>query len=157
MPMDIGCIVASNDTLEFTAWTEAVQLQTITIPDTILSHAVLNLVLDPRNKILKTAQVFISDAADEAPAIAYDFAIESVYPNPFNSTTTLRFTLPQPSPVRLSVFDLMGRSVDHLALSSLAAGAHTLNYDGSRLSSGVYVFRLETNRDVRSAKAVLLK
>ncbi len=157
MPMDIGCIVASNDTFEFTVWTEAVQQQTITIPDTILNHAVLNLVLDPHNKILKSAQVFISDAADDAPAVAYDFKIESVYPNPFNPATTLTFALPVPSPVTLSVYNLLGREVDRTLLGSFVAGKHAVSYDGSTLSSGVYVFRLASNFGVQSAKAVLLK
>jgi hypothetical protein len=70
------------------------------------------------------------------------------YPNPFNSSTTISFTLPQAGVVKIGVFDVLGREVNgmkdgHVRAMSLQAGPHNVAFDGSGLASGVYFVRME--------------
>jgi hypothetical protein len=69
------------------------------------------------------------------------FAIHSVYPNPFNPTTTLRIGHEVDAPVRLEVFDLLGRTVDVLHVGPLSAGLHEFRWTAT-VPSGMYVASL---------------
>lgn len=66
-----------------------------------------------------------------------------VYPNPFAGVTRVSYDIPVPSPVRVSVFDLLGREVIQVEDGVLPAGPHEVMVDGTGLRSGVYVLRLE--------------
>ena len=81
----------------------------------------------------------------------------SVYPNPFNPTTTLRLSLPVPSEATLRVFDVTGRLVRDIGLGRLASGSHELSFDGSELPSGIYLAALETPTQRTTQKLVLMK
>ncbi len=87
----------------------------------------------------------------------------SVYPNPFNPTTTIRYSVASEGPVSLRVFDIAGRVVRTLALKSVAPGEHEVVWDGTtdsggRAASGVYFLRMETADGAQfDRKAVLLK
>ncbi len=85
------------------------------------------------------------------------FGITKVYPNPFNPTTTVQFTLPAQSAVDARLFNLLGQEVAQLVDQPMAAGQHTLQVDGSRLASGVYMLRLAAGSDVRVHKLMLMK
>ena len=78
-------------------------------------------------------------------------------PNPFRDTTTLRYTLAEPGPVRLDVFDLAGRRVATLADAPRAAGTHAVALDGAGLADGVYVVRLTAGEAVRSRRVVVVR
>jgi len=80
-----------------------------------------------------------TDLPGTVPAYA---ALAPLYPNPFNPRTELRFTLAETMPIRLGVFDVSGREIAILAEGIREAGDHSLNFDGSGLPSGVYLFRL---------------
>jgi len=69
--------------------------------------------------------------------------IAAVYPNPFNPATTVRFDLANPSAVRISVFDLLGRRVATLVDGSWQAGYHHVTWNATGFSSGVYFVRME--------------
>ncbi len=79
------------------------------------------------------------------------------YPNPFNSSTTIDFSVQESGPVSLRVFDLLGRHVDTLVEDRMNAGNHSVRFDASTLSSGVYVYRLETHTGVLEKQMQLLK
>lgn len=85
------------------------------------------------------------------------FALTGAYPNPFNPTTQIRFTLDAGRPVRLSVSDLLGREVAVLVDGMMPAGAHRAVFDASGLASGVYVVRLEAGGEFRTSRITLLK
>jgi len=71
------------------------------------------------------------------------FTLEQNFPNPFNPSTTISYTLPIRSNVELTVFDLQGREVVTLINNQLqAAGSHAFNFNAERLSSGIYFYRL---------------
>jgi hypothetical protein len=80
-------------------------------------------------------------------------------PNPFNPTTTISFDLPVASMVKLDVFDINGRTVgeQHAAPKWYNSGHHTITFDGSNLSSGIYIYHLTAGDFTASGKMVLLK
>ena len=79
------------------------------------------------------------------------------YPNPFNPTTNISFGLPQRSEVNLKVYDMLGREVATIYSGVKSQGFHTLQFDASKLSSGVYLYRLNTNSGTISKKMTLVK
>ncbi|MDZ7725772.1 MAG: T9SS type A sorting domain-containing protein [candidate division KSB1 bacterium] len=79
------------------------------------------------------------------------------YPNPFNPVTRIRYRLNRASPVRLQVFDIRGRRVALLVDAVQSAGAHEIEFDGRGQASGVYIYRLQTPRTVRTGKMVLAR
>lgn len=87
------------------------------------------------------------------------FYLEQNFPNPFNPTTTLRFGLPDAEQVTLEVFDVSGRKVVTVesSKSSLQPGVHSLIFDGSNLSAGIYIARLTAGEHTASQKMVLVK
>lgn len=81
----------------------------------------------------------------------------SNYPNPFNPTTTISFTLPSAGHVRLRIYDIVGRLIHELVDETRGAGPHQASFDGSKLPSGVYVYRLEFMGKALSRKFILAK
>jgi hypothetical protein len=91
---------------------------------------------------------------EELPA---EFTLNQNYPNPFNPTTVISYELPEAADVRLQVFDMAGRQVATLVSGQVGAGRHTVNFDASSLSSGVYMYRLQTQSGVFTRKLTLIK
>ena len=95
-----------------------------------------------------------SESAPELPAAA---ALASNYPNPFTHTTTIEYALPASGPVRLSVYDALGREVATLVDGVRQAGAHVAVFDGTSLPSGVYLYRLEAAGQANTGLMALRK
>jgi hypothetical protein len=85
------------------------------------------------------------------------FALMQNYPNPFNPTTTITYALPSTEHVRLKLFDVLGREVAQIVDESQQAGNYTVPFDATRLSSGVYFYRIEAGTFIQTRKMVLLK
>ena len=81
----------------------------------------------------------------------------AAFPNPFNPTTTLRFTLPQAGRVTLRIYDLLGREVTTLLDAPRAAGSYALPFDGSHLATGLYFARIENASASQVQKLLLVK
>lgn len=96
----------------------------------------------------------IDNADNELPT---GITLLPAYPNPFNPTTTLRFELNTPQPVRLSVYDLLGREIAVLVDQLMPAGLHQSRFDATGLSSGVYITRLQAGSQVQTGKLMLIK
>jgi polyhydroxybutyrate depolymerase len=79
------------------------------------------------------------------------------YPNPFNPSTTIEFTLPKSEYVELKVYNILGKEVTTLVSKKLNQGNHTNTFDGKNLASGVYYYRLEVGNFVQTRKMVYLK
>ncbi|MBD3234790.1 MAG: T9SS type A sorting domain-containing protein [candidate division Zixibacteria bacterium] len=78
-------------------------------------------------------------------------------PNPFNPTTSIEFILPAQANVKLEIYDIMGRMVATLADGAYGAGEHSVVWDASDYSSGVYFYRLEAGDEVVTKRMTLLK
>jgi hypothetical protein len=96
------------------------------------------------------------------------FRLEQNYPNPFNPTTGIRFHVPASqgraqagaagsSHVKLSVYDMLGREVAVLVDERKAPGSYTVEFNASRLASGVYLYRLAAGSFVETRKMVLTR
>jgi hypothetical protein len=78
------------------------------------------------------------------------------YPNPFNTTTTFVFMLPDDNHVKLNVFDLSGKLVKTVYNAGVAGGqTYTVEFDGSALPAGMYVYKMTTNNDVITGKMII--
>ncbi len=96
---------------------------------------------------------FSSEVSVEIHPVTYSLAQN--YPNPFNPTTMISFNLRVDSKVSMKVFNILGQEVAQLVNGSMVAGNHQLNFDASKLNSGVYLYRLEaTGIDGSSFSAV---
>jgi len=88
---------------------------------------------------------------------AYDFNLTKVYPNPFNPTTEIDFTVPSDGYVRLSAYNVMGQEVSVIFDGFQTIGEHSYRWDASALPSGVYYVRLSSGKNVKTMKALLVK
>ncbi len=79
------------------------------------------------------------------------------YPNPFNPSTHISFSIPSDGFVRLSVYDITGRIVRTLVSEFRTAGDHEVKFDGSDLASGVYFYRLDINSAAHTKRMTMLK
>ncbi len=109
-------------------------------------------------------RILLHDGASSAVARASGFEEGRVaaFPSPFNSTATIRFSLAGRQPVRLLIFDMLGRQVRRLLDNELADGVHEIAWDGSSdarqsCASGVYLVRLQTAAGVQIRRLVLLR
>jgi hypothetical protein len=78
------------------------------------------------------------------------------YPNPFNPTTTIQFNLPVAANIELIVCDLLGRKIGTLVNTKQTAGNYRVEFDGSNLSSGIYLYQLKTDKGVTLSKKMIL-
>ena len=85
------------------------------------------------------------------------FSLNNAYPNPFNSSTMISFTLSETSEIRLIIYDIRGREVEMIEEGLLKAGAHQLKFDARDLVSGVYFVKLECSEFKSMKKIILLK
>ncbi|MBN8572182.1 MAG: T9SS type A sorting domain-containing protein, partial [Ignavibacteria bacterium] len=85
------------------------------------------------------------------------FSLEQNYPNPFNPTTKIRFELPKSSFISLKVYNSSGKEVDELINGKLSAGIFEETFNASKLSSGVYFYKLTTDEFVETKKMLLVK
>ncbi|MDX9780538.1 MAG: T9SS type A sorting domain-containing protein [bacterium] len=100
-------------------------------------------------------EVELNTAENSLPG---EYELYQNYPNPFNPLTTIAYRLDKAAEVRLDIYDLQGAHVSCLQRGERAAGRHELQFDGTNLASGVYVYRLSVNQDMQKAqKMTLLK
>ena len=89
--------------------------------------------------------------------IANEFALFNNYPNPFNPVTTIKFSIPETQQVTLKVYNLMGREVVTLVDQELQAGYHTTKWHASNMASGIYFYKLMSEKKAITQKMLLLK
>ncbi len=104
---------------------------------------------------IKTASVISS--TEDMSGLPQVFELGQNYPNPFNPTTQIRYALPQQSNVQISVYTVTGQRVMTLVSENQSAGWYSVPFDGSNLSSGVYLYRLQTESFTETRKMLLVK
>ena len=85
------------------------------------------------------------------------FGLSEAYPNPFNPSTTLNFSLDADGSVAINVYNVMGQMVGTLHNGNMSAGTHSLTWDASDLSSGIYLVRAESAGNIAIQKVMLMK
>lgn len=86
-----------------------------------------------------------------------EFSLRQNYPNPFNPSTTIEYSIPENTHVSLRVFDALGRQVGLLVDEYRLAGKHSINYDASMLSSGIYYYSVTAGAYKETRKMTLVK
>jgi len=79
------------------------------------------------------------------------------YPNPFNPITNIEYSIPKTSFVTLKVFDLLGREIRTLVNKEKAVGTYHVSFDASNLSSGIYLYRLQSDNFIETKKLIFIK
>ena len=98
----------------------------------------------------------LTGAEDDAPPLPQAVSL-SAYPNPFNSSTTINYSLPRSGWISISISNILGQSVATLYSGNQNAGAHSLAWDATPFSSGLYFARLNQDGNIKVAKLLLLK
>jgi lysophospholipase L1-like esterase len=93
----------------------------------------------------------------ESSGIPSGIQLLPCYPNPFNPSTTISFSIPEKSYVSLKIIDVTGRDVATLVSGQLSAGFHTRQWDAANMPSGIYFYRLQIGSSIQTRKLVLLK
>jgi len=101
-------------------------------------------------------------AVEKATERSLQFRLEANYPNPFNPSTEIRYEIPSPLPVKLVVFDLLGREVKVLVDGIQSPGEHRISWDGrnstgQNVGSGTYLIRLDAGDYTQTQKLILVR
>lgn len=89
--------------------------------------------------------------------IVNNFELYQNYPNPFNPTTQIVFSLPESAYVDLKIYDLLGREVASIIQRNMNSGEHTINFNASSLSSGIYLYQIKAGIYNQTRKMILIK
>jgi hypothetical protein len=98
----------------------------------------------------------------EPSLLPTEYTLSQNFPNPFNPTTMIRFTLPEISAVELKIYDILGREVTTLLRGEHPAGVYNVEWDGrnqfgTKVASGVYIYRIVAGKFVQTKKMMMLK
>ena len=96
-------------------------------------------------------------AATEKPAVVTNFDLSQNYPNPFNPTTSISYSVAQVGQVELTVYDMLGKEIATLVNEVKTAGQHTVSFDGTDLTSGIYFYTLTAGEQRSTNKMMLVK
>ena len=99
----------------------------------------------------------VTGIAQTDNALPKAYSLMQNYPNPFNPTTLIKYDLPKAGLVTLKVYDMLGKEVATLVNGTQAAGHYSVQFNASTLSSGVYIYRIQSNNFTAVKKLVLLK
>jgi hypothetical protein len=116
--------------------------------------------LDSEGLVIAASYTVITDtgqSAEPGSEQPRQVTLAQNYPNPFNPSTTITFDLSQTGPVRLAVYDLLGREVAVLIDGLRPSGAHAATFEAGALPSGVYLYKLEAVAGMQVRQMVLLK
>ncbi len=95
--------------------------------------------------------------ADDDHQLIRSYSLDPAYPNPFNPTTTIEFSIPQTEFVTVKVYNLVGHEITTLINDELSTGNHNIKWDGSHQPSGLYLVQIESGSFIKTRKMVLLK
>ena len=98
-----------------------------------------------------------SSIVDQLQGIPKKYMVAQNFPNPFNPVTTIVYGLPQPGEVRIEVYNIAGQRVMILQDGFKSAGYHKVTFDATRLSSGLYFYRVQAGKFMKVMKMILMK
>ncbi|MCA9734786.1 T9SS type A sorting domain-containing protein [candidate division KSB1 bacterium] len=90
----------------------------------------------------KIWETIVTDVSTEEIQVPTSFELNGNYPNPFNPSTTITFSLPVSSDIDVRIYDIAGREVTTLVVGKYSAGTYNLVWDASQLASGMYIYRI---------------
>ena len=145
-------------------------LPNVPVTDIDLHNPTRNLVAATYGRSLHKISLDQITDVDDVSELPDNFHLSQNYPNPFNPTTTIEFTIPtppQPSPyqgeglreglVTLKIYDILGNEISTLVNEPKSPGTYEIQFNASNLTSGVYFYKIETEKFSQSKKMILLK
>ena len=111
----------------------------------------------PRNDGDYGTRQIVTAVKQTYDAIPKTFSLSQNYPNPFNPSTKIEFDLPKSGVVSLKIYNILGQEIASLVNGNYTAGHYTVQFDASRLSTGVYFYRLQSASNVAVKKMLLIK
>ncbi len=158
MPVDVLIINGTTDSLLTTVWVDEAH-ETFEIE----VAGATDVILDPDNWILNTAEETPYTAVEMAETAGHpDLCLEQNIPNPFNPSTTIRYSVPRPQRVRLEIFNTAGQKVACLVDGAIVTGRGQVVWDGRdengrAVASGTYFCRMTTDDGCQVRRVVLLR
>ncbi|NQT34884.1 T9SS type A sorting domain-containing protein, partial [bacterium] len=148
--VDTMSAINLSDTLNLNRWDRAIDvlwwIEACSGGETIECENAFEFSIVPYNRV-----------TDTKSPIPEDFSISQAYPNPFNSTTNIRFGLPKNELVLVKIIDLTGNVVETLIDGRLPAGYHTVSWNSLDYPAGVYICNLQAGGFSEAVKMVLVK
>ncbi|MDI6804555.1 MAG: T9SS type A sorting domain-containing protein [Bacteroidota bacterium] len=124
----------------------------------VLDNCINNVTVPAANIVIGTGSYLCTpNSVEIIDGIPQSFYVEQNYPNPFNPLTTIKYGLPTESFVTVKVFNLLGQEVAELFDGRQNAGVHELNFGASNIVSGVYFYRIQTDKTVEVKQMLLLR
>ena len=110
---------------------------------------------------METPIIIDTDVSQPETSQPREFALHQNYPNPFNPATEIRYSLPTVAQAKLEIYNVLGEKIRTLIDRKQSDGAYAVNWDGrddrgERVSSGVYLYRLQTDQAVQTRKMLLV-
>lgn len=103
------------------------------------------------------AEIAATGVGEINNVIPDSYNLSQNYPNPFNPSTQIQFSIPSQEFVSLKVFNALGKEVAELVNRNLAAGNYSVDFNASKLSSGIYFYTITTNKFSSTKKMILIK
>ncbi len=147
--------VDPGETFDFpvSAYSSVLPPMTYTL-DLVFDH---NACSDNSNRVMIQMVIIDSDTPEELHDRPLEWALDAIWPNPFNPTTQIRYGLKETTTVDVQIFDILGRQVAILAHETQQAGWYTIPFTASNLSSGLYFVQINAGPLHETRKLVLLK
>lgn len=138
------------------------------VPNGLPSYPRIYAVLDQENAITEIhennnkgfnvlGRESVSGVVSENAIIPDKYVLYQSYPNPFNPSTTIKYSIPQSDIVSLKVYDILGREVATLVNDYKTVGTYAVEFNASRFASGVYFYQIQSGNFIQTKKMILLK
>lgn len=151
--LDTGVIVKYPDSADWTYTPGGNSLFGLANPAVVYDDITNTLYFGAQNGLWKWEMP--TDVREPAQGIPNNFALGQNYPNPFHSSTTFRFQIPQSGAATLKIYNMLGECVATLASGEYAPGVYTAQWDAKNMPSGVYYSYLRSGGDVRTQTIIL--
>ncbi len=128
------------------------------VSDGLITAAQAQPLIDFAYDIIDAINAMLPKVAGETiTQVPSEYSLFQNYPNPFNPATSIRYTVPTAGLVQLKVYDILGREVANLVDGNREAGYYEVNFDGSNLASGLYLYRISAVNFVSTKKMLMVK
>jgi endo-1,4-beta-xylanase len=166
---DIDSLIAFTDTLKESnyttnSWSELSSALTFVKNIKDQNYSVSVSAADALSSARDSLETAVRDLVKITTDVSFDknnqpkiFSLGQNYPNPFNPTTRIKYSVPQDGYVSFKVYNLLGREVADIFEGFHYAGSYSVVFNGSNLSSGVYLYQLKTNNFLQTRKLIVLK
>ena len=161
---EMGCYRTTNAGTSWHRWNngmpEATIVSELTYLDSIAANGKYYIVAGTYGRAILYREISGDDPigiSGNNTTVPDKFELKQNYPNPFNPTTKIEFSMPVEGNAALYVYDITGRMVSKLVDGNLKAGIHNFTFDGRNISSGIYFYKLVTEKLIETKKMILVK